>query len=88
MADWYHPRILLGSGKYKLPKSLSCVSSKRHSDRDMPEEAPSRRRSNLDPAKGIGPIKIGRGDKIRTCDPLHPMQVRYQAAPRPDRGTE
>src|SRR5260370_41495610 len=31
---------------------------------------------------------IGRGDKIRTCDPLHPMQVRYQAAPRPDRGTE
>jgi hypothetical protein len=28
---------------------------------------------------------IGRGDKIRTCDPLHPMQVRYQAAPRPDR---
>jgi hypothetical protein len=29
--------------------------------------------------------EIGRGDKIRTCDPLHPMQVRYQAAPRPDR---
>jgi hypothetical protein len=29
--------------------------------------------------------KFGRGDKIRTCDPLHPMQVRYQAAPRPDR---
>ncbi|MBP3397459.1 MAG: hypothetical protein J6K82_00845, partial [Alphaproteobacteria bacterium] len=21
----------------------------------------------------------GRGDKIRTCDPLHPMQVLYQA---------
>jgi hypothetical protein len=32
-------------------------------------------------------VSIGRGDKIRTCDPLHPMQVRYQAAPRPDRGT-
>jgi hypothetical protein len=32
-----------------------------------------------------GREKIGRGDKIRTCDPLHPMQVRYQAAPRPDR---
>jgi hypothetical protein len=30
-------------------------------------------------------LRIGRGDKIRTCDPLHPMQVRYQAAPRPDR---
>ncbi len=26
----------------------------------------------------------GRGDWIRTNDPLHPMQVRYQAAPRPD----
>jgi hypothetical protein len=33
-------------------------------------------------------VRIGRGDKIRTCDPLHPMQVRYQAAPRPDRGSE
>jgi hypothetical protein len=37
---------------------------------------------------GTDPVSIGRGDKIRTCDPLHPMQVRYQAAPRPDRGTE
>ena len=27
----------------------------------------------------------GRGEWIRTTDPLHPMQVRYQAAPRPDR---
>ena len=31
------------------------------------------------------PDLIGRGEKIRTSDPLHPMQVRYQAAPRPDR---
>ena len=30
-------------------------------------------------------IEIGRGEKIRTSDPLHPMQVRYQAALRPDR---
>ena len=30
---------------------------------------------------------IGRGEKIRTSDPLHPMQVRYQAALRPDRNT-
>ena len=30
--------------------------------------------------------EIGRGEVIRTLDPLHPMQVRYQAAPRPDRG--
>ena len=29
---------------------------------------------------------IGRDGEIRTRDPLHPMQVRYQAAPRPDCG--
>ena len=28
--------------------------------------------------------KDGRGERIRTSDPLHPMQVRYQAAPRPE----
>ena len=28
--------------------------------------------------------KIGRGDWIRTSDPLRPRQVRYQAALRPD----
>ena len=28
--------------------------------------------------------KVGRGERIRTSDPLHPMQVRYQTAPRPD----
>ena len=27
---------------------------------------------------------FGRGDRIRTCDPLHPMQVRYQAALHPE----
>ena len=27
---------------------------------------------------------IGRGERIRTSDHLHPMQVRYQAALRPD----
>lgn len=31
-----------------------------------------------------GKEKDGRGDKIRTCDPLNPIQVRYRAAPRPD----
>jgi hypothetical protein len=30
-------------------------------------------------------VLIGRDGEIRTRDPLHPMQVRYQAAPRPDR---
>jgi hypothetical protein len=31
-----------------------------------------------------GPSKSGRGDWIRTSDPLRPRQVRYQAALRPD----
>ena len=26
----------------------------------------------------------GRGDRIRTCDPLFPKQMRYQAAPLPE----
>ena len=26
----------------------------------------------------------GRGDRNRTCDPLHPMQVLYQAEPHPE----
>ena len=30
-------------------------------------------------------LKNGRGDWIRTSDPLRPRQVRYQAALRPDR---
>ena len=29
-------------------------------------------------------LVYGRGGGIRTRDPLHPMQVRYQAALRPD----
>ena len=31
-----------------------------------------------------GPTVSGRGDWIRTSDPLRPRQVRYQAALRPD----
>ena len=27
---------------------------------------------------------IGRGDRIRTCDPLLPKQMRYRAAPLPE----
>src|SRR5882757_8712346 len=29
-------------------------------------------------------LLVRRDDKIRTCDPLHPMQVRYRAALRPE----
>ncbi len=30
----------------------------------------------------------GRGEKIRTSDPLDPIQVRYQAALRPDKNSD
>src|SRR5579883_1810651 len=29
-------------------------------------------------------FRVGRGERIRTSDPLRPRQVRYQAALRPD----
>jgi hypothetical protein len=46
----------------------------------------------FDPQEAPGPPTIlctpdcnnGRGERIRTSDPLHPMQMRYQAALRPD----
>ena len=31
---------------------------------------------------------IGRGDRIRTCDPLHPMQVLYQTELHPEQRTD
>ena len=37
------------------------------------------------PAESLGvEVENGRGGQIRTGGPLHPMQVRYRAAPRPD----
>ena len=35
-----------------------------------------------------GTFVIGRAERIRTSDPLLPKQVRYQAAPQPDRARE
>ena len=32
----------------------------------------------------LTPVNYGRCERIRTFDPLHPMQVRYQAAPHTD----
>ena len=46
----------------------------------------------LDKEKGLARANVltlifaGRDGVIRTLDPLHPMQVRYQAALRPDGG--
>ncbi len=35
----------------------------------------------LSPSVFFGRCIFGRCERIRTFDPLHPMQVRYQAAP-------
>ncbi len=35
---------------------------------------------------GSAKEKVGRDDRIRTCDPHTPSVMRYQAALRPDRG--
>ena len=45
---------------------------------------PMRPEQNVTHPLGIDPKNIGRGDWIRTSDPLRPRQVRYQAALRPD----
>jgi hypothetical protein len=34
--------------------------------------------------RNVAKQTFGRGDRIRTCDPLLPKQMRYQAAPLPD----
>ena len=33
-------------------------------------------------------LSSGRCERIRTFDPLHPMQVRYQAAPHTDQASD
>ena len=43
-------------------------------------------KDRISPALFVSKLLIlnGRGDRIRTYDPLLPKQMRYQAAPRPD----
>ena len=48
-------------------------------DIDLPMKKASRNRS-LEALV----LSNGRCERIRTFDPLHPMQVRYQAAPHTD----
>ncbi len=43
------------------------------------------RRVDIRPQK-LRVLKDGRGDRIRTCDPLTPSQVRYQTALLPESG--
>ena len=45
---------------------------------------PQLRRLLLYPTELRAVVQDGRGDMIRTCDPLLPKQMRYQTALRPD----
>ena len=45
---------------------------------------PQLRRLLLYPTELRAVVQNGRGDMIRTCDPLLPKQMRYQTALRPD----
>ena len=38
---------------------------------------------NLTAGSATNPLKVNRGDRIRTCDLVLPKHPRYQAAPRP-----
>jgi hypothetical protein len=51
--------------------------------RSSPSEALRRLKAGLPTVAPEG-AKVGRAGETRTHDPLHPMQVRYQAAPRPE----
>ena len=46
---------------------------------------PTELRADVDPpGEGFPRSFVGRGERIRTSDPLRPRQVRYQAAPHPE----
>src|SRR5690606_30576170 len=56
------------AGAQDVSTASLCYRQGRHKTKNRPEPV----------------CLIGRGGGIRTRDPLHPMQVRYQAALRPD----
>ena len=63
--------------KDKIGKLIACITPMYHTVTSQV----------IDLDKLLNGLKFifdGRGDRIRTCDPLHPMQVRYQAAPHPE----
>ena len=58
-------------------------------NRPCPDPAQSRCRKQTEALLSAATARLctahdGRGDRIRTCDPLVPNQMRYQAAPLPD----
>ena len=60
---------------------LEVLVERLHGDRgSFPTALSSRNQRNF-----YDPEEVGRDDWIRTSDPLTPSQVRYQAAPHPDK---
>ena len=63
----------------RRPDSARVVTGPRHYSHRVEDES-----GNVTGVLGTYTKKFGRGDWIRTSDPLRPRQVRYQAALRPD----
>jgi hypothetical protein len=79
------PQMPVASGAFggSIPDTDHSLKRKNQAqEKGVPKGVPN---PNSQPCVRNRPYVIGRGEKIRTSDPLHPMQVRYQAAPRPDR---
>ena len=72
---------------HNRPSALErAPAPKVRSDKRQPEhESSARNTKGLVGANLLTLVFFGRGGGIRTRDPLHPMQVRYQAALRPDK---
>src|SRR5256885_14792 len=67
-----------------------CSSIAPHDPRNRPasrsgDPTEQARPRPLHNGRGLNCFFSGRADRIRTCDPLTPSQVRYQTAPQPGR---
>ena len=66
--------------------TIPCLLQRLARNNCSPDRSPSQQKAKR-PVRRLAQVldSIGRGGGIRTRDPLHPMQVRYQAALRPDK---
>ena len=67
-----------------VPDGVKADELKPHASGAHREIAEGHRQKGLAGTNLLALVVIGRGGGIRTRDPLHPMQVRYQAALHPD----
>jgi hypothetical protein len=76
--DYYSPHRLLPEGRCSIRLSYGRI----HSNKQRVTSEHRIKRASL--ITQHLSLKSGRGERIRTSDPLVPNQVLYQAEPRPD----